>query len=155
MWRSVLVDVEKERQEWREGAWQQETPCKEELELVKHSRDLRFEGSFLLRACYAGRSVTGRAIWKNSERMAGSVFGQVSKLRECYNEVEAEDEGPLSITQDFLCRSTDLLGMLVEKGVLPSRTCVLIVIASRWKTTFGGSLLGAGRNPAAGGVCAL
>ena len=32
--RSVWVDVERERQEGREGVWQQESPEKEELKLV-------------------------------------------------------------------------------------------------------------------------
>ena len=54
--RSVLVDAEKEREEGIGHDWQQESPYKEELELVKHSSDLRFEGLLMRRAYFAGRS---------------------------------------------------------------------------------------------------
>ena len=37
--RSVSVDVAKEKQDGIEGDWQQESPHKEELDLVKHSSD--------------------------------------------------------------------------------------------------------------------
>ena len=42
--RSVLVNVGTERQDETEGDWQQESPYREELELVRHSSDLRLEG---------------------------------------------------------------------------------------------------------------
>ena len=54
--RSVLADVEKERQNGTDGEWPQETRYKEELELVRHSSDLRFEGILMRRAHYAGKS---------------------------------------------------------------------------------------------------
>ena len=59
--RSVLLDAEKERQEGRDGHWQQESPYNEEPNLVKHSRDLRFEGLSMRRAYYAGRS----GVWES------------------------------------------------------------------------------------------
>ena len=48
--RSVVAEVEKERQNGTGGDWQQETPNKEELELVRHSGDLRFERVLMRRA---------------------------------------------------------------------------------------------------------
>ena len=60
--RSVLVEVEKERQDGIEGDWQQESPCQEALELFRHSSDLRFEGLLMRRAYYSGRS----GDWQNS-----------------------------------------------------------------------------------------
>ena len=54
--RSVMAEVEKERLGGREGDWQQESPYKEELELIRHSSDLRFEGLVMRRAYYEGRS---------------------------------------------------------------------------------------------------
>ena len=108
--RSVLVDVEQERQDGIEGDWRQESPCKEELEPVKHSSDLRFEGLLMRRACCAGRS----GDWENcleeffkDGRL--SVWASV-KVSECCNEVEAGDEGRLSIAQDILRESADFLG---------------------------------------------
>ena len=40
-----------------------------------------------------GGRVVGKAIWKNSEKMTGSVLGQVFKVRDCNNEVEADCAG--------------------------------------------------------------
>ena len=42
--RSVLADAESVRQNGTDGRWQHETPCKAELELVRHSNHLRFKG---------------------------------------------------------------------------------------------------------------
>ena len=95
--RSVLVVAERERQEGREGIWQQESPFKEELELVKHSRNLRCEGLLIRPAYYARKS----GVWESyleelvkddKLRVRASI-----KVRECCNEVEAEDEDRLSI----------------------------------------------------------
>ena len=84
-----------------------------------------------------------------------SVWGSI-EVRECYKEVEAGDEGRFSIAQDILCKSTEFQGRLFAPtggaGVLPCRTCALIVTAFRLRTTFGGSPLGMGRNRAAGRV---
>ena len=54
--RSVLVNVGTERQDETEGRWQQDSPYREELEVVRHSSDLRLEGLLMRRAHYAGRS---------------------------------------------------------------------------------------------------
>ena len=53
--RSVLADADKERQHGTDGGWQQETAYREELKLVGHSSDLRFEGTLTRRAYYAGK----------------------------------------------------------------------------------------------------
>ena len=91
--RSVLVDAEEERQEGREGVWHQESPYKEELELDNYNRDLRCEGFFLMRpACYAGKS----GDWESYQEEFGKddklSVSAIIKVRECCNEVEAEDE---------------------------------------------------------------
>ena len=44
------------RKNGTDGGWQQEALYKEELELVRHSNDLRFEGFLMRRAYYAGKS---------------------------------------------------------------------------------------------------
>ena len=67
------------------------------------------------------------------------------KVRECYNEVEAEDEGRLSIAQDILRKSTDILRRIIA----PNDG---IVIAFRLSATFGGSPLGMERSSVTGGV---
>ena len=54
--RSVSADEEKERQDGVDSDWRQETPQKEELELVQHSSDLRFEGIMMRSACEAVKS---------------------------------------------------------------------------------------------------
>ena len=68
---SVLADAEKVGQHGTDGTWQHETPYKEELKLVRHSTDLRFEGVPMRKL----------NLWTSA------------KVRECYNEVEQEDEG--------------------------------------------------------------
>ena len=58
------------------------------------------------------------------------------KVRECYNEVELEDEGRVSIVQDILRQSPDFLRRITPSdggGVTLSHVCVLFVIASRLK----------------------
>ena len=52
--RSVLVDAANVRRLGTDGRWQHETPYKEELQLVRHSTDLRFEGAQMRQAYNAG-----------------------------------------------------------------------------------------------------
>ena len=61
-----MADADEEKPDGTDGDWQQETPYKEELELVRHSRDLRFEGILLRSACEAGKSGGWKIIWKFS-----------------------------------------------------------------------------------------
>ena len=85
--KSAQVDAEKERQEVRGGVCQQESPCKEELELVKHNRDLRFESLLIRRACKR-RNVRwlGKPSARLPERREAQCLGKHVKVRECYNE---------------------------------------------------------------------
>ena len=74
------------------------TLCKEDLELSWQSNDLRFEGVRVRQAYNAGKSDD----WANClEQFLGN--GKLSvwtsaKVRECYNEVVQEDEGPQHCT---------------------------------------------------------
>ena len=65
-----------------------ETPYREELELVRHNSDLRFEGVPMRRACYAEKSCD----WGNytEEFLADDKrsFWASAKVRECFSEVE-------------------------------------------------------------------
>ena len=107
--RSGLADADKERQNGTDGGWQQETTCKKRPEFVRHSSDLRFEGILMRRADHAVKS--GK--WQNcvEEFLKGdrlSVWASV-KVRDCYNEVESEDEDGVSIAHDIQRKSTDFL----------------------------------------------
>ena len=75
--RSVLVDVKKRRA--RRDRRRHETPYKEELELVRHNSDLRFEGSLSVVPTTPGGQMIGKAFWKNSDKTTDSAFGQVFK----------------------------------------------------------------------------
>ena len=109
--RSVLVNVETERQDGTDGDWQQRSPYKEEVELVRQSSDLLFECLLMRYAYYAGE---GRSsYWENYleeflKDVRLSLWASV-KVRECYNEVDAEDEGRLRIAPDTLRKRTDFL----------------------------------------------
>ena len=52
----VLADAESVRQNGTGGRWLHETPYKEELELVRYSTNMRFEGVLMRQACNAGKS---------------------------------------------------------------------------------------------------
>ena len=54
--RSVLADAENVRQLGTDGRWQHEKPYKEELELLRHSTDLRFGGLLTRQAFNAVKS---------------------------------------------------------------------------------------------------
>ena len=51
--KSVSADAEGVRQNGTDGRWQHETPDKEELELVRHSNDLRLGGVLMRPVFYA------------------------------------------------------------------------------------------------------
>ena len=81
----------------------------EELELVKHNRDLRSEGLLMHLAYYAGKSGDWERFLEEFRKIDKlSVLGSIT-VRDSYNEVEAEDEGRSSIAQDILRKSTDFL----------------------------------------------
>ena len=119
--RSGLAEADKERQNGTDGDGQQEPPWKEELELARRSSDFCFEGILMRRACEAGKP----GDWKNylevffkDDRL--SMWARV-KERECYNEVELEDEGRISIAQDILRKSTDFLRRIIVPSDGPGR----------------------------------
>ena len=99
---SVLADAENAKQLGTDGRWQHETLHKEEFELLRHSTDLRF-GWFLMRQAF---DAVKSGDWANYiEIFLGN--GKLSvwtsaKVRECYNEVEQENEDQQSIVQDIL-----------------------------------------------------
>ena len=78
---------------------------KEELELVRHSNDLRLEGVLMLQAYHAGElrrlgKMFGNVLGKRQAQRMGKCEGE----RECYNEVEQQDEHRHSIVQYILRR---------------------------------------------------
>ena len=105
-----------------DGRWQHETPYEEELKLVRHSNDLRFEGVLL---CGAVRRLV---------KLLGSIPGKWQAQRvgkregERFSEVEQEDEGRLSTAQDIWRKSTDVLRRIIvpveeQGGVTSSCVC--------------------------------
>ena len=74
--RPVLAGAESERQNWTDGRWQQETPCREEPELVRHSSDLRIGGLQMRRACCVGKSDDWEHYLEEFLK-DGSAYGQV------------------------------------------------------------------------------
>ena len=87
-------------------------------------------------AYYAGRSGnwdSNKEEFQKDGRLSAWASFQV---RECSEKVESEEKGRLIIAKDILSRPS------VEWEVSPCRTCALIVIASRRRTTFGGFLQG-------------
>ena len=77
--RSFLVDAENVRRLGTDGRWQHETPHKDELDIVRHSTDLRVEGVLMRQANNAEKSGDWGLFWKNSKEMASSACGQVRK----------------------------------------------------------------------------
>ena len=99
----------------------------EELqELVKHSRVLRFEGLLMRRAYYAGKSGDWESYLEEFRKDDKHSVWACFKVREWYNEAEAEDEGWLSIAQ-ILTKSTEFPSRIISPngvgGVLPSYVC--------------------------------
>ena len=101
-------------------------------------------------------------------QVTGKLFGRIPKRRQaqCSGKFSSEEmlerdssRGRRPI-EHCAGHSAQKHGLRLEnyraewwsREVLPSRTCALVVIAFRLRTTFGGSLLGIGRNCAAGGV---
>ena len=72
---------EKETRSGTDGRWQHESLYKEELELLRHSTDLRFEGSLMRQAYTAGTS----GDWTNYlEHILGN--GKAQHMEECGGE---------------------------------------------------------------------
>ena len=81
-----------------DGRRQHETRYKEELELVRHSNDLRFGGKLMCRPCYAEKSGDGHITWMHSKTKR-SVEGVSEKMARrstlytcpCWKEVRKPD----------------------------------------------------------------
>ena len=128
MGQSSLVGCGKERQEGIQGNWQKESPFKQYLELVKRGSDLSCDGGSMCRAYNAGRS--GWESHKEEFQKDGGLSVWASmKVKECYDKVESEDTGRLSVAQDILRKSTDFLREsshpLVEWEVAP---CLIVIV---------------------------
>ena len=54
--RIVLEGAEKARLSGADDKWQLDSPYKEEFELLRHSKDLRLDGSLIRQAFYVGKS---------------------------------------------------------------------------------------------------
>ena len=133
--RSILEDAERVRRLGTDGRWQHEVPYKEELELLRHSSDLRFEDVLMGQAYNAEKS----GDWANHlEQIHGKW--QARRLDKCEGEVEQEDEGNV---KDILRK---------RHGLLDSDHRASRRSGSGLKTTFCGSLLDTGRNSAIRGV---
>ena len=78
-----------------DGSWQYESPYKEEPELLRHSTDLRFDGSPARNAYNAGTSGDWEEFLENGRLSAWTSV----KVGECYSEVEQDDEGRQSNAQ--------------------------------------------------------
>ena len=124
--RSVLAD--NVRQHGTDGRRQHETSYKEEIELVRHCTDLRFQGVPMRQAYSAGKS----GDWANYLEVflgSGKLSAWASaKVREWYNEVEQEDEGRQIVVQDMLRKSKDFLWRIIvpfkgQEGVTLSYVC--------------------------------
>ena len=99
-------------------------PFQEELELLRHSKDLRFEGSLMRQAFCAGKS----GDWGNFLENEGLSAWTSVKVRECHSEVEQEDDGRKSIAQQILYNSTDFLRRIIvpvegQGGITLSYVC--------------------------------
>ena len=113
--RTVLVDVEKERQDGQKAVGNRRDRTKTSWSLSGTGVTCALKVYLCVVHTTQGGQVIGKTLWKTSSKMAGSAHGV--KVRECYNEVEAEDEFRLSIKQDILRQSTDFLwGIIVPTG---------------------------------------
>ena len=77
--KTSLSDAEKEMQDGIQGIWLKESPFKQEMELVKRSSDLSFNGLILRRTYYAGMSGDWESYKEEIKNKASSVYGQENK----------------------------------------------------------------------------
>ena len=70
--------------------------------------------------------------------MVSSAVWTSAKVRECYNEVEQEDEDEQSIEQDILRKSTDFLRRIIVPVEGREGVTLLTATSTRLKTTSGG-----------------
>ena len=97
--KAVLSDAERERQEGKQGNWQKDSPFKQELEPVKRSSDLSFNGLLMRRAYCAGNWESYKEEFQKDGKL--SVWASI-KVTECYENVQYVEKGRPSIAQDIL-----------------------------------------------------
>ena len=113
------------------GTWQHETVFKEELEHVMSGTAT----TCVLEVCQCAEhacNAVKSGDWENylEEFLGNGLLSRwaSAKVRECFCEVEQEDEGRLSIAQDILRKSTDFLRRVIApvdemEGVTLSFVC--------------------------------
>ena len=107
--RKVLADAGEEKQEGKQGRWQQESPSKEVLEQVKRNSDTDCNALMMRRAYNAGKSGNWES-FKEEFREKGKLGEWTfERLQEAYDKVALEDIDRLSVAQDILRKSTDFL----------------------------------------------
>ena len=65
--RKVIHNAATVTQVETDGSWQHESPCKEELDLLLHSTDLRLDGSPMREAYNAGKSGDWESFWERAD----------------------------------------------------------------------------------------
>ena len=166
--RTVLEEAARVAQLGIDGSWQKESLYKEELEFLRVVEDLRFDGSSVRKVFRAGKEGDWEKVFVRNDKF--SAWTSV-KVRECYSEVEQEDEGRLSIAQGILPKSTDFLRHRTSR--LTGRSHIVVCPhchrdpledciwdsskygkkqCNRLKTASGGSHQGTERSTAIGGV---
>ena len=119
--------MEKAIQNGTDGDWQQEASYNEEVKLVWHHSDLRFEGILMRRADDAEKS----GDWEHClEVFLGNgrlIEWTSAKVRECYNEVEQKDEDPTEHSRGYSAETDFLRRIIVpvegQGGVTLSYVC--------------------------------
>ena len=155
--RSVLVDAEKERQGGIEGDWQQESPHKEERELIRHSSHLRFGVLSMRRIYCAGRSGDWESYLKEVRKDDKLSVWAIIKSEGMLQRGRIRRRRPFKPLRRTSCVkalifSAESSRQMTEWDVSLCRTYALTVIASRLRTTFGVSPLGMAGSNVTGGV---
>ena len=101
-----------------DGGWQQETPYKAELERKQKRR-----------AYYAEESGVCENYLEDFLKYSQFSIWANEKVRECYSEVQLEDEGRVSIAQDVIRKGTGFLKRIIAPshgvgGVTLSYVCL-------------------------------
>ena len=110
--RSVSADAEGVRQNGTDGRWQHETPDKEELELVRHSNDLRLGGVLMRPVFYAVKPGDRRNYPEDISGNGHQILNVlVPQMREQFGEV------PKMVSHDRIQRRTveQIVGLPVPK----------------------------------------
>ena len=110
------------------SSWQHESPYKEELELLRVSGDVRLDDT-LMRQAIKGGTAGGRSELVKGDRLNAWTS---AKLRECYSEVEQEDEERKSTVQQILQKSTDFPEADHRSSRMAARVHTLSYVCLHW-----------------------